>query len=1157
MSYLQRFFLTSSLLVLPSLSLLLLLLSSVANAGLGLIHEYGQPSVQGISLDFSTGILYVASQSPKLVLRFKADGTALPSFSASGLTPCGVTFSPYDRLVYVCDCVLPGSVVTFNTNGSVISTFRLTNGNMYAATVGYTVATDAVGDLYRILNTSPRWTIGRFDRVTHNQKASYGTSVMTAITGFRVLASGHLVIVDGGSASLYFLDNTTNTVQTTWYPSSTGDLSIDYTTSDIAIASSSQVTRWVANGASYAGRQVFYNPSGASLDTIAIDAVRDLIYAVDDTTKTIHQFGATNQTLMRNILGSPQISSSATAIVAVPSTSGSYVVADGSSLKYFQSSGALYTTTMLNYTVGGAVIGNSSLVYVTHPYQGVVVLYNGTTPVLGLVGSSALNNPTGIAIDSQGQVYVCDTGNNRVLVWTVGGKVVVVNGSFVQPTAIVIDPSTSYAYVIDASVGVTKLKVTGSSAQYSTFLPLGSALVQPRAVAIDQQGLLYIADNHSEVVVVYGQNGTWLANFTQAQYGWSTVTGMTVGTDGSLAVLDVQNAMVYTAATFSQGPSSSPSSPSSSSFSSTGSSSSRSQCLFDGYDLTSLSLAPLSWSSWDGSNTVFWLQLCVSQLASGAGNCAGQGIACQQSPSGNFYNYYALARSTTVGGSTNTPNVSVITGGVQVELIDTGDTSYGCPRGRSLIVQAMCNTTYTTPVIISVAEFPTCFYTYTVLSAGGCPPSSSSSSSSASSSSSVALYTTSSSTSAAVSSAAVASICANGAIFTDMLLNSSGSLYTYNPCSAVTASFCGMNNGGRAVQFCQYELDYSITHTAAYFIAGNTNTTWSLNSQGQLTSYEANGDTCFQDKLPRSVQVTFACDPSITNIAPRLVSVLDADMNSAASSVTCHFALLVYTHTVCLSGSSYPAQSVRVSFVINIPVSAAANLVLLQSELQTDVAMNLANLLDVDEMALLPYITIVSVEGVAFAAFNRRRLLQNTVQLPIVFVLSSAVDPIINSTAVSAASAFSQAASQGQLTTSVPGASIPKQDVSTTTTSDQGDSSSSSSMSGGAIAGTVIGVLAGVGLIIAGVAYLVLSMRGVEWLKRVSTQPGQVQGQGGMVEVAPLKKTPWGGPENATSLVPAPNPTGAVAPYNAAPAAALYNGEAQNAQYPTAPVAQV
>jgi len=187
--------------------------------------------------------------------------------------------------------------------------------------------------------------------------------------------------------------------------------------------------------------------------------------------------------------------------------------------------------------------------------------------------AAALNSPSGVVADLQGNVYISDTNNNRVRkvgrdgnIATVAGSdascsnnegVTAVNGCVPLPQGIAVDPSGNLLIaaagnhrvrMVDQAGIVRTVAGNGTSAFSGDGGPAVSAsLWGPSAVAFDARGGFYIADTYNQRVRYVAANGiisTVAGNGTTGDGGSTIATqaaieypsGVAVGPDGSFYV---------------------------------------------------------------------------------------------------------------------------------------------------------------------------------------------------------------------------------------------------------------------------------------------------------------------------------------------------------------------------------------------------------------------------------------------------------------------------------------------------------------------------------------------------------------------------------------------------------------------------------------------
>ncbi len=157
---------------------------------------------------------------------------------------------------------------------------------------------------------------------------------------------------------------------------------------------------------------------------------------------------------------------------------------------------------------------------------GTVTTFAGTPGTSGSSdsGSGLFNSPQGVAVDSSGNVYVCDTGNHTIRKITSGGTVSTLAGTagltgtndatggsarFYEPEGIVVNSTGTLIYVADtwnhtirqiASGVVTTLAGSPTNAGFANGTGGAALFNEPQGVALDVAGNIYVGDTGNQMI---------------------------------------------------------------------------------------------------------------------------------------------------------------------------------------------------------------------------------------------------------------------------------------------------------------------------------------------------------------------------------------------------------------------------------------------------------------------------------------------------------------------------------------------------------------------------------------------------------------------------------------------------------------------------------
>lgn len=126
--------------------------------------------------------------------------------------------------------------------------------------------------------------------------------------------------------------------------------------------------------------------------------------------------------------------------------------------------------------------------------------YLGSQSVIATAASNGLQGAEGVAVDATGNLFLADTGNNRVLeipfqngLLNSSAQTVLASG-LNAPSGIALDAQGNIYISSTGSNQVMKLPLQSGSYNAAAIAPIGSGFSSPSGLAVDSAGDLYVAD---------------------------------------------------------------------------------------------------------------------------------------------------------------------------------------------------------------------------------------------------------------------------------------------------------------------------------------------------------------------------------------------------------------------------------------------------------------------------------------------------------------------------------------------------------------------------------------------------------------------------------------------------------------------------------------
>jgi DNA-binding beta-propeller fold protein YncE len=140
-------------------------------------------------------------------------------------------------------------------------------------------------------------------------------------------------------------------------------------------------------------------------------------------------------------------------------------------------------------------------------------------------GDGQFTSPQGLAVDSQGNVFVADHEANRIQKFDSNGKFLskLEVAELVLPFAIAVDPN-GMLYVVNlndyVSGFVAKIDPNGELiAKWNTCGKGDERINFPVGIAVDERGTIYVVDQGQNRVCIYGSDGKFISSWGSAGAG--------------------------------------------------------------------------------------------------------------------------------------------------------------------------------------------------------------------------------------------------------------------------------------------------------------------------------------------------------------------------------------------------------------------------------------------------------------------------------------------------------------------------------------------------------------------------------------------------------------------------------------------------------------
>ncbi len=142
---------------------------------------------------------------------------------------------------------------------------------------------------------------------------------------------------------------------------------------------------------------------------------------------------------------------------------------------------------------GGLAVDGAGHIYIADTFNSAIKMWTVASSNMTTLVSSGLSYPAGVAVDAAGNVYIADTHNQMIKEWTAANSNVttLVSSGLLYPYGVAVDGAGN-VYIADTYNGEIK-KWTAANGTVTTLA--APELDEPGGVAVDGMGDVFIADS--------------------------------------------------------------------------------------------------------------------------------------------------------------------------------------------------------------------------------------------------------------------------------------------------------------------------------------------------------------------------------------------------------------------------------------------------------------------------------------------------------------------------------------------------------------------------------------------------------------------------------------------------------------------------------------